>query len=449
MELAENKMGTLPIGKLLLSISFPIMISMLIQALYNIVDSYFVGKISEDAFTALSIAFPIQNLMIGIAVGTGVGMNAYLSRYLGEKKVDRATAAAENGIFLSLIYGILFFLLSFFLPKIYFHTQTTDHRIFQYGVDYLHIIMMLSMGIYMQIIMERMLQATGKSIYMMISQSAGAITNIILDPIMIFGYFGCPAMGVKGAAYATICGQCVGAVLSLLFHHFFNKEIKVRHIRPELKMIGKIYEVGIPSIIMVTINSVTIYALNKILAGFSSAAVASLGAFFKLQSFILMPIFGLNSGMIPIIAYNYGAHSQERIKKTIKISLFSAAAIMAMGTLVFQLFPSQLLEIFSASEEMMSIGIYTLRIISLCFIPAAVSIIGASVFQALGNGMLSLMCSALRQLILLLPFAYLFSLLGDVNKVWWAYPVAELGALIFVVYFMNTYVMQKIEYFSE
>lgn len=441
-------MGTLPIGKLLLSISFPIMISMLIQALYNIVDSYFVGKISEGAFTALSIAFPVQSLMIGIAAGTGVGMNAFLSRYLGEKKLDCANIVAENGVFLSLVYGIGFFLLSFFFPQLYFRTQTDEPAVFQYGVDYLRIIMMLSMGVYVQIIMERMLQSTGRSLFTMVSQSLGAITNIILDPIMIFGYFGCPAMGVKGAAYATVCGQFLGAALGIIFNHLYNHDVRINRIRPEWKMIKKIYQVGIPSIIMVTINSATVYFLNKILAEFSSAAIAALGAFFKLQSFILMPVFGLNSGMVPIIAYNYGARSESRIKKTIKMSVLFAMVIMAIGTVIFQLFPKELLGIFSASDEMLAIGVHTLRIISLCFIPASVSIIGASVFQALGNGLLSLICSALRQLIILLPVAYFLSLSGDVNKVWWAYFVAEIGSLLFVSYFMNTYVKKKIKYFQ-
>lgn len=444
LEVQENKMGTMSEGRLLFVISFPIMISMLIQALYNIVDSYFVGKISEEAFTALSIAFPLQNLMIGIAVGTGVGMNSSLSRYLGQKDLDKTNMAAENGVFLALIYGAVFFVLSFFLPKIYYQAQSNDPQIVEYGIEYLSIIMRFSGVLYFQIIMERILSSTGQTFFTMLAQSVGAITNIVLDPIFIFGLFGLPAMGVKGAAIATICGQTVGAICGWIFNKRFNPEVVIQKIRPRLDMIKRIYVVGIPSIIMMTITSVTIYFLNKILYRFSSAAVAALGAHFKLQSFVFMPIFGLTNGMVPIIAYNYGARHEQRIKKTIKVAMISAVIIMFFGVLVFHLATEELLDIFSASSEMLRIGVPALRIISLSFVPAGISIVGGSVFQALGNGILSLIDAILRQIVVLLPFAYFFSLTGNVDNVWWGYLVAEIGSIIFVAYYMKHFAYKKI-----
>lgn len=428
----ENKMGTMPVPRLLITMSLPIMISMLVQALYNIVDSMFVAKLSEDALTAVSLVFPIQNLMIAVAAGTGVGINALLSRNLGEKNFAGANNAAKNGIFLAIMSSIVFAAGGIFGSHLFFRIQTDNPVILKYGTQYMTIICVLSIGVFMQITFERLLQSTGKTIYTMITQGTGAIINIILDPILIFGLLGFPRMEVAGAATATVIGQMVAVIMSFFFNSRKNKEINVnmRGFRPHRKTIGIIYQVGIPSIIMQAIGSVMTFGMNKILLMFSSTAAAVFGVYFKLQSFIFMPVFGLNNGMIPIIAYNYGAKNKKRITQTIKLSILIAVVIMVIGFLIFQIYPETLLrQLFDASDNMISIGVPALKIISLSFLFAGYCIIVGSVFQALGNGMYSLIVSAARQLIVILPAAYIFAKFFGLHMVWWAIPIAEIVSL--------------------
>ena len=415
----ENKMGVMPVNKLLLSMALPIMISMLVQALYNIVDSIFVAKISENALTAVSLAFPIQSLMIATATGTGVGVNAILSKSLGEKNFEKANRTAVNGVFLAVMSYILFVIIGLTVTMPFYRSQTSDAEILAYGKQYLTIVCVASIGLFAQIIFERLLQSTGKTIYTMITQGTGAIINIILDPILIFGLLGFPAMGVTGAAVATVAGQIVGGIMGVVINEKVNHEIKLiwKGFRPSLQMIGAIYRVGVPSIIMQAIGSLMTYGMNLILISFTSTATAVFGVYFKLQSFIFMPIFGLNNGMIPIVAYNYGAGKKERLIKTVKLSVAYAMAVMVIGFLIFQTLPQVLLQWFNASDRMMEIGVPALRIISISFLLAGFCIICGSVFQALGNGVYSMVVSIARQLVVLLPVAFLLSKLGNVNYV--------------------------------
>lgn len=445
MQKNENKLGTMSIPKLLFQVSFPIVISMFIQSMYNLVDSYYIGKINEEAFTAIAIAFPIQNIMIGIGVGTGVGMNSLISRYLGEKNFDRANKTAENGLTLALLYGLLLFILSRFLPRPFVSAQTTNENIINYGVDYLQIVMGLSIGVFTQIFLERTLQSTGRTIYTMLTQLTGAVLNIILDPIFIFGYFGLPAMGVKGAAVATVTGQIIGAICGSFFQHKFNPDITMKKLSFNPKIIKDIYIVGIPSMITITIQSFTIYVLNKMLSGISTSAIAALGAYFKVQSFVFMPIFGINNGLVPIIAYNYGAKNEKRIIKSIKLAMVTVTVMTLIVSGLIMSFPREILKIFSASGKMLEIGIPMLRICALSYVFAGISIVGASVFQAFGNGILALLDSILRQLIVLLPVAYIAVTYFTVNEIWWGYVIAEISSVFFIVYFMNTFVRRKIE----
>lgn len=426
-------MGTMPVNKLLISMSLPIMISMLVQALYNIVDSIFVAQLSENALTAVSLAFPMQSLMIAAATGIGVGINALLSRSLGEKAFDRANRAAMNGIFVELAACVIFMILGLTITQTFYELQVGKGEITDLGVEYLSIVTVFSLGIFMQITCERLLQATGKTVYTMCTQGLGAIINIIFDPILIFGLCGAPKMGIAGAAAATVLGQFVAAILALILNIKKNREIHItlKGFRPDGHIIRTILAVGIPSMIMQAIGSVMVFCFNKILNGFSSTAVAVFGVYFKLNSFVFMPVFGLNNGMVPIIAYNYGAHSRERMTKTIKYSVCYAVAIMIIGLAVIQIFPDKLLELFNASETMMSMGITALRIISLSFCFAGVCIVFSSVFQALGKGVISMLISFVRQLVILLPAAYLLSLLGDVNLVWWSFIIAEVITVVF------------------
>lgn len=444
MELEKNKMGVMPIDKLLINMSVPIMISMLIQALYNVVDSIFVAQINENALTAVSLAFPIQNFMIAIAVGTSVGVNALLSRKLGEKKHKEASQVANHGIFLALVSYIVFLIFGLLFSRAYFISQTDDPEIIQYGITYLSIVCIGSFGKFGQIIFERLLQSTGKTFHSMITQGTGAIINIILDPILIFGYFGMPKMGVAGAALATIIGQITAAILAIYLNLKVNDdiEINVKGFKLNFTTIKNIYAVGIPSIIMMSITSIATYGVNKILGRFSSTAIAVFGAYLKLQSFVFMPVFGLNDGMVPIIAYNYGASEKDRLIQTIKLSIIYAIVIMILGLIIIQLFPELILSLFNASKEMLRIGIPALRIISLSYIFAGVSIVASAVYQAFGNGMLSLLISVSRQLLVLLPTAYGLSLLGNLNLVWWSYPIAELVSLILSIIFLK-YIYNK------
>lgn len=434
----ENKMGVMPVNKLLVSMSLPMMISMLVQALYNVVDSIFVSRISENALTAVSLAFPIQSLMIAVAVGTSVGVNALLSKSLGEKEFEKANLVAVNGIFLAGLSFILFLVLGIFISRPFFESQTEVQEIVAYGTDYLTVCCCASLGIFMQCIFERLLQSTGKTIYTMYTQGAGALINIILDPIFIFGYFGVPAMGVTGAAAATVTGQFVAAVLAVFFNLKVNREIHIsfRHFKPNLPLIGVIYQVGFPSIVMQAIGSVMTYGMNRILVTFTETATAVFGVYFKLQSFIFMPVFGLNNGMVPIIAYNYGAGKRERVIQTMKLSIVYAVCIMLAGLAIMEMFPQVLLGFFHASENMLAIGVPALRIICLSFVFAGFCIVTGSVFQALGNGMYSMLVSIARQLLVLLPAAFALSRLGKVDYVWWAFPIAELVSLSMTIFFL-------------
>ena len=427
----ENKMGVMPENKLLISMAVPMMLSMLVQALYNVVDSIFVSRIAEDALTAVSLAFPVQNLMIALGAGTGVGINALLSKSLGEKNQKLANKTAHNGIFVMIVTSILCALFGIFGSRWFFTTQTDDLTIIEYGHEYLSIVMTFSFGLYGQFVTERLLQATGRTFYTMITQGLGAIINIILDPILIFGMFGLPKMGMTGAAVATVIGQIIAAILGVWFNVKKNPDIqlKVKEIKPDKEVIKKVYSVGIPSIIMGSIGSVMTYGMNKILMGFSSTSAAVFGVYFKLQSFFFMPVFGLNNGMVPIIAYNYGARKKDRMMKTLRLSITYAVSIMAIGFLVMQIFPAQLFSLFEASEEMLAIGVPALRTISFSFLFAGYCIIVGSMFQALGNGILSMIVSIARQLVVLLPVAFLLSLTGNVNLIWLAFPIAEIASL--------------------
>jgi putative MATE family efflux protein len=443
MAVPENKMGVMPVGKLLANMSLPMIISMLVQAMYNIVDSLFVSRINEDALTAVSLAFPVQNLMIGIAVGTGVGINALLSMSLGSKDFKSADKAAVNGIFLAVLSSFIFLILSFFLPEIYYRSQTDNAQIVQYGIDYLSIVTLFAFAVYCQMTFERLLQSTGKTMFTMVTQGLGAIINIILDPIFIFGWGFVPKMGIKGAAYATVCGQLIAFLLALFFNLKFNKEIHIsfKGFKPDKRIVKRIYAVGVPSMVMNTIVSVMTYGINGILMGFSSTATAVYGVYVKLQSFAFMPVFGLNNGMVPIVAYNYGAKNKDRIMRTYKLSVISAMGIMLFCFAIMQIFPTQLLRMFDASDDMLSIGIPAIRIISLSFIFAGYSVITSSMLQALGHGLKSMIISLCRQLVVLLPVAYLMSLTGNLDLVWCAMPIAELASVtlstIFIIGLYN------------
>ena len=438
-------MGVMPVNKLLISMSLPMMISMLVQALYNVVDSAFVARINENALTAVSLAFPVQNFMIAVASGTCVGVNALLSKSLGEKNQERADSTANNAIFLGFLNYVVFALFGIFGAELFFRSQTDVPEIVEYGKQYLNVCCIISFGMFAQFTFERLLQATGKTFYTMITQGIGAIINIILDPIFIFGYFGIPKMGVTGAAVATVIGQICAGLLALFFNLKVNHEIHIsmKLFRPDRNTIKKIYDVGVPSIIMLSIASVMSFAINKILLRFSTTAAAVFGVYFKLQSFIFMPVFGLNNGMVPIISYNYGARKPDRIMKTLKLSITYAIVIMAIGIVVFQVFPEQLLSVFNASEDMIKLGVPALRIISISFIFAGFCIVSGSAFQALGKGFLSLSNSVIRQLVILVPVAYLLSLSGNVHIVWWAFPIAEIASVTFTSIFL-VHVYKKI-----
>ncbi len=445
----ENKMGVMPIDRLLISMSLPMMISMLVQALYNIVDSIFVSRVSENALTAVSMAFPIQSLMIAVGVGTAVGVNALLSKSLGEKEFERANRVAENGVFLAGASYILFLLIGVFAVEPFFKSQTDIAEILEHGEAYLRICCFASFGIFFQCTLERLLQSTGKTMYAMITQGLGAVINLILDPIFIFGYFGLPAMGVAGAALATVIGQVVAALLALYFNFKVNHEIQLRGIRPSLPIIGMIYKVGLPSIVVQAIGSVMTYGMNLILVSFTETATTVFGVYFKLQSFVFMPVFGLNNGMVPIIAYNFGAGKRERVIKTMRLSIIYAICIMAVGLVVMQLIPDVLLGFFDASETMLAIGVPALRIICLSFVFAGFCIVSGSVFQALGNGIYSMIVSVARQLLVLLPVAFLLSRLGKVEYVWWAFPIAELVSVSMTTFFLVRIYRDVISHIGE
>ena len=439
VQLQENKMGIMPVNRLLLSMAIPMMISMLVQALYNIVDSMFVSQVSENALTAVSLAFPAQNLMIAVATGTGVGVNALLSRSLGEKDFKRVNQSANNAVFLALCSYAVFAILGLFFSRLYFTLQSNIPEVVEMGVSYLTICTLLSFGMFGQITFERLLQSTGKTFYTMLTQGLGAIINIIFDPIMIFGLLGFPKMGVAGAAAATVLGQIVACILAIILNQTRNPEVtlRLRGFRPNVRIIRNIYAVGLPSIIMASIGSVMTFGMNQILGVFSSTAQAVFGVYFKLQSFVFMPVFGLNNGMVPIVAYNLGAKKGKRITKTVKLSVLYAFVIMMIGLAVFQLLPGQLLAIFEASDYMLEIGIPALRIISINFIFAGYAVVCSSLFQALGHGILSLLISVLRQLVVILPAAYLLAQTKVLDNVWLSFPLAEIISVIVCTVFLR------------
>ena len=436
----ENKMGVQPVGRLLAGMAIPMMISMLVQALYNVVDSVFVSRISENAFNAVGLAFPLQNLMIAVGAGTAVGINALLSRSLGEKKQDMADRAAGTGIFLSLCSAVVFALIGIFLSRPFFMAQAkTVPEIVEMGTAYTRICLGLSVGLFCQFCFERLLQSTGRTMLSMVTQLIGAVINIILDPVFIFGLCGMPKMGVTGAAVATVLGQFVGALLAILLNLKYNPDIRIRLrlIRWDKPVVREIYRVGVPSIVMQSIGSVMTFGMNRILFVFTPTATAVFGAYFKIQSFIFMPVFGLNNGMLPIISYNYGAARMDRVKRTVRLTICTAVCIMTVGFAVFQLAPATLLTLFDASAEMTAIGVPALRIISISFLLAGFCIIAGSVCQAIGNPLYSMMVSICRQLVVLLPAAWLLAQSGRLELVWWSFPIAEIASFTLSAIFLR------------
>lgn len=436
----ENKMGTMPIGKLLFNMSLPMMISMLVQALYNIVDSIFVAKLSENALTAVSLAFPLQTLLIAVGTGTGVGMNALLSKSLGEKNFKKANATASNAAVLYFFSYLVFFILGFTIVRPFYASQirNADQEIMELGIKYLSTVMIFSFGLLAQVFFERLLTSTGRTIFSMTSQLTGAITNIILDPILIFGLLGAPKMGVTGAAVATVIGQCVAALVAGFCNHRYNHDVKLKFhgFRLDFHIIGTIYAVGIPTIIMQSIGSVMTYCMNRILIEFSSTATAVFGVYFKLQSFFFMPVFGLNNGITPIIAYNYGAGQKKRMLKTIKLSMLVAFCLTFIGFLCFEGIPQILLGLFNASDEMLTIGVPALRIIGIHYLIAWFCIVSGTVFQALGKAFFNMIVSIMRQLFVLIPAAYILAKLGGLHVVWWSFPIAEVISLMVSSFFL-------------
>ena len=431
----KNKMGVMPVGKLLITMSLPMVVSMFIQACYNIVDSIFVTRVSQNALTAVSLAFPIQMLMISVAVGTGVGMNSLISRRLGEKRFEAANAGATNGLFLLAISAAVFMLFGLTLAKPFFTLFTDDPEILGMGADYLRICTIFCFGVFLQIGCERIVQATGNTVYPMLMQLTGAVANIILDPILIFGYLGFPAMGVAGAAIATVAGQILAMLLSvyLVFRKKHDVSVNFKGFRPDKRSIQDIYAVGVPSIIMQSIGTVMTLGMNKILVAFTPIAVNVFGVYFKLNSFIFMPVFGLNNGAMSILGYNFGARNRKRMMDTWRLAAALAFSIMVIGTLVFQLFPEFLLELFDDEGVLLAIGVPALRIISYSFPTAALSIVCSTMFQAVGKGVYSLIMSLLRQIIIALPVAYILSKVSGLESVWWAFPIAEIISFAFCI----------------
>ena len=448
----ENKMGVMPVNRLILNMSVPIMISMLVQALYNVVDSWFVSKLSQDALNAVSLAFPVQNLMIAVGVGTAVGINALLSRSLGQGDREKVNRTAVNGIFLAALSCLVFVVLGLTCSRFFYTVQTDIPGIVNYGTDYLTVVCGVSMGLFGAVTMERLLQSTGQTVYSMVSQAVGAVTNIILDPILIFGLFGFPRLEVAGAAVATVIGQFLGCGVAIFFNATRNPDIRIsfRGFRPHGQTIREIYSVGLPGIVMQSIGSVMVFGMNQILIAFTDTATAVLGVYFKLQSFFFMPVFGLCNGLVPIVAYNYGARRPERIIKTIKLGVIYATVILAAGFAVFQLLPGQLLDLFRSEEDaagdLLAIGIPALRIIAFSWLLAGFGIVSSSVFQALDHGLLSLLCSLVRQLIVLLPVAFLLSrLFQNLDVVWLAFPIAELFSCAMCILYMRRVYRQDIQ----
>ena len=450
--LRENKMGVMPVGKLLINMAVPMILSMLVQALYNVVDSIYISRYSESAVTALGLAFPVQNVQIGFAVGIGVGVNSLLSKSLGEGNRERANRTAGNGIFLALIATAIFVLFGLFGARPYYQMQGVSQQVTEDGIAYTSICCIFTMGIYFQVLFERLLQATGRTLHTMITQGAGAIANIVLDPIFIFGVdaLGIPAMGAAGAAIATVIGQWLAAILGLIMNLKLNPDVHLtlKNILPKGDVIRPILTVGVPSMIMNSVSSVMNFSMNQILLGFPSVGEIATGVFsiyYKLQSFFFMPLFGLNNATISIVAFNYGARNPKRITKTLKIACGAALGFMVLGFLAFTLIPGTLLSIFNLSDTFVTLGKTALRIISIHFPMAAICIALSASFQALGNGMYSTITSLLRQMVALLPSAFLLSLSGNVNLVWWAFPVAEVVSLSATLFFFARIYRKKIK----
>lgn len=435
VKVQENKMGTMPVNRLLLTMSAPMMVSMLVQALYNIVDSIFVARITEDAFTAVSLVFPMQTIMIAVASGTGIGVNALLSKRLGEKRFEEASRTANISMVIAFCEYLVFLLIGVFASEFFFAVQTDNTDIIAYGKTYMSICLIMSFGLFGQFCFEKLLQSTGRTFYTMITQASGAVINIIMDPILIFGLFGFPKMGIAGAAVATVAGQIFAMLLALLFNLRVNRDIRLKlsYMKPRADIVKEIFIVGIPSILMQSIGSVMVFLFNKILLGFSTTAVAVFGAYFKLQSFVFMPVFGLNNGVIPIVAYNYGAGHKERILKTMRLGMTYAIGIMAVGMLLVELIPGPMLLLFDADERMLELGIPAFRIICTCFMFAGFSIVASGTFQALGKSIYSLAVSVIRQLVVLIPVAYLLSLTGRLELVWLSFPIAEIFSVLITV----------------
>ncbi len=456
----ENKMGTMPVAKLLITMSLPIIASMFVQAFYNVVDTYFISSVSQLGVTALGYAFPIQNIMIGLAVGIGVGMNALVSKALGQKNRKKAAKIASQGILIAICSFTVFFLIGLFASEFFMEHMVKNlneplavkEEIVALGTDYLHIVCCLSIGVFLEITFERILQATGKTIFTMISQGSGAIINIVLDYIFVLGKFGVPQMGVKGAAIATVIGQFAAAGISILFNLTKNTEFKLnfKDMKPDKHFVGEILYIGMPSVLMVAIGSVMNFLLNKfVLNVYGADPITVFAYYFKLQSFVFMPVFGLNNGMIPIIGYNYGAGHKKRLYDTVKIAYILAVALMLIGFLAFQLFPGDILSIFSVDEQMMVVGVPAMRILSLSFLFAGICIVSGSVCQALGKSMYSFWVSFGRQLVALIPVALLLSwIFHDVKAVWWAFPIAEVVSLIMSLYFVRR-VLKKLSWNKE
>ncbi len=446
VQFKENKMGVMPIPKLLITISLPMILSMLVQAMYNIIDSIFVAKLGEDALTAVSLCFPIQNLIIAVAVGTGIGLNALISRYLGAKQGHFASLVAKNGLFLSFINFVVFALIGILGSEIFFTLQTDNQVIVDYGSRYMFIVCVLSFGVFYQITFERYNQATGQTVLNMISQGMGAIINIVLDPILIFGLFGFPRLEVAGAAVATVIGQISGALIGLYFVKKYTKEIDInmQGFRPDKKTIRSVYQIGFPAIIMQSIGSVMVLGMNAILLMFSTTAAAIFGVYFKLQSFVFMPVFGLTNGLTSIAAFNYGAKNKTRIMDSYRLCCYISFGIMLVGLVAFQLIPRQLLLLFEASDDMLLIGVNALRIISYSFILAGFSIVTSAMFQAMGDAVYSMIISFARQLVILLPVAYLLAKYCGLSQVWWAIPIAEIGCILNCIFLMKRTYKNKI-----
>lgn len=443
----EHRMGTEPIPKLLLSISLPIAISMFVQSLYNIVDSIFVSRISEEALAAVSLAFPVQMFMNAVAVGTGVGMSALLSRYMGQKNYKRANRTGQTGLILALFSALFFvFVGIFFVPK-FIGFQTTDPTVHDHAVTYLRLLCTFSIGIQTQITFERLLQSTGLSFYSMITQIVGALINIVFDPILIFGLGPFPKMGVTGAAVGTLGGQIIGSLTGLYLNYSRNKDLNIfqRGFRMEGELVKKIYSVGFPTIILISLNSFGVFVINTIVGAFSATAVAAYGIYFKISSFVFMPVFGLNNGLVPIVAFNYGACQKERIYEAIKIAMKVAFGFMLLGFIIFQFGTSTMINFFDPTPEMVKIGTVALKITSVNFLFAGIGIVASSTFQALGNGVLSMVLTMIRQLVVLAPTAYLLSLTGRLEMVWWAVPISEFVALFFALYFLRLELRKKVD----